>query len=94
MNNKMKKRTITGVAIISGAILVSVGVAGTIHLINENNATEAKKYVVAGNTEFNASNQNITLKKDGGTGGADSLMLTGSSGSFEIRNSAGVAIKV
>ena len=30
MNNKMKKRTITGVAIISGAILFSVGVAGTV----------------------------------------------------------------
>ena len=55
MNNKMKKRTITGVAIISGAILVSVGVAGTVHLINENNAIEAKTYVTAKENNFNAS---------------------------------------
>ena len=55
MNNKMKKRTITGVAIISGAILFSVGVAGTVHLINENNAIEAKTYVTAKENNFNAS---------------------------------------
>lgn len=55
MNNKMKKRTITGVAIISGAILFSVGVAGTVHLINENNAIEAKTYVTAKENNFNAA---------------------------------------
>ena len=55
MNNKMKKRTITGVAIISGAILFSVGVAGTVHLINENNAIEAKTYVTAKENNFNTS---------------------------------------
>ena len=45
MNNKMKKRTITGVAIISGAILFSVGVAGTVHLINENNEKDKNNYL-------------------------------------------------
>lgn len=60
MDNNIKKRTITGVAIISGAILVSVGVAGTVKLINEANATESKYILSAQTTNLMATNTTIT----------------------------------
>ena len=51
--NKTKKRTIVGVAIISGVILVSVSTVGTMRLINEKNAVEGKTYITAETTVFN-----------------------------------------
>ena len=60
MKNNLKKRTITGVAIISGAILVSVSVAGTVKLINEANATESEHLFSAQTTNLMATNTTIT----------------------------------
>ena len=55
--NKTKKRTIVGVAIISGVILVSVSTVGTMRLINEKNAVEGKTYLTAETTVFNETTQ-------------------------------------
>ena len=78
--NKTKKRTIVGVAIISGVILVSVSAVGTMKLINEKNAVEGKTYLTAETTAFESEQaiegiQTITLGKNGGEGGISNLYV-------------------
>ena len=50
--NKVQKRKIIGVAVISGVILVSVASVGAVKLVKEANATEVNKYVTAKNTDI------------------------------------------
>ena len=76
--NKVQKRKIIGVAVISGVILVSVASVGAVKLVKEANATEVNKYVTAKNTDFldSSSIQAINIDKNGGTGGTDRLYKT------------------
>ena len=76
--NKVQKRKIIGVAVISGVILVSVASVGAVKLVKEANATEVNKYVTAKNTDFldSSSIQAINIDKNGGIGGTDRLYKT------------------
>ena len=76
--NKVQKRKIIGVAVISGVILVSVASVGAVKLVKEANATEVNKYVTAKNTDYNSTSytaiRTVNVNNGGETEGGTNVV--------------------